>query len=162
MKKALVSLVIFVALVMVSSVCFAGEASYPLKTGTAEIGINNGDFLVGYFVTDELEVTGMADLTFGDTDVISFAVGGRFHMDADMGNIVPFAEAAIGFADESTDDVDKTTLFFTVGGGIKYFLVKSVSANVGAKILYTNVDVEGESDSNTDFTITAGLSAYIF
>jgi hypothetical protein len=113
-------------------------------------------FQYGRFVSPRLVATGTLSRTSikgAGADARSLAVlGGVKYYFADVRaqNLVPFADAAIGFADSETPGRSGTDLTWQAGGGVALFISERTSIDAALRLYNTDTDAR-----------TKGLRAFV-
>ncbi len=160
--------IIILTLVMVfglASVCFAG-----VEQGRSEIGGNLSrqsfegmtmtmlNFYYGYFVTDEVQVTGnlmLMDMD-GEATLRSTEVQGRYHFILEGEEYVPYVGGLLGSMTVEAGNFSETATSYGFLGGVKYFLDEDFSVN--AEYVHKTITVSGESGTIT--MLTLGFAVY--
>lgn len=101
---------------------------------------------------------GLPDLDRGQADL-----GARIHFGGGRRSLVPFLELAftglVLEGEESGTDVEYTGGGITVGGGVKYFLSRSLSVNGGVRLTsgaLTEIEIDGDREDLDDQAFTTG------
>ncbi len=143
MKKFILS--IFIVLFF-NSICLAQDNLATLYgQGSVEISTNFiGSMFgvatvpaIGYFINDNIEVSGALHWEDGeiddiDYDALGFSLLGLYNFNpiGKNKNLVPFAEVGIHMMDMDVEGIEAVdTTSFLVGGGIRYHITKNFSVN---------------------------------
>ena len=159
--------IFILTLVMVfglASVCFAG-----IEQGKSEVGANytrqdvDGivismvNFNYGYFMTDELQLSGNLMLMEAeDFELIGLDGQAKYHLIQEGSEIVPYVGAQLGNVSISGPGFSESATSYGFMGGAKYFVSEDASVNV--EYNYKNVMYEGGDITIT--TLSVGMSVY--
>jgi len=177
--------------VLIAVGLMAGSA-FAIGTGTRELGVR-GDFTFtdeldaaisyGYFVTDEIEVLGMAMIDWqdwGDQDTTLFGarIAADYHfMQLGSETMIPYVEVRAGWINfesdvmtgnvnigESSDagQLEGDAVTVGAGAGVKYMMAENVALNGAIFFDWADEEVfydEGEIE-DTEVSLEVGLNFY--
>lgn len=125
----------------------AFSGTYDNVDEPADITLSIFNLRYGYFLNEQLVATlGLSrinfDTTAGDSTTTALTGGVKYYfLRAENRGLIPFAEAAIGFADSDTPGGnDGTDLTWEVGGGAAYFINDATSFDASLRWYQTDTD----------------------
>lgn len=102
----------------------------------------------GRFVGPQLVGTGTLSRTRfegggNDSATTTFTVGAKYYISQPRAQaMVPFLDAAVGFANVDTGGRDSTDLAWELGGGVSWFFTGSTSFDAALRFFHTETDIE--------------------
>lgn len=101
----------------------------------------------GRVVRPQVLATGTLGYTRFETpgsksSTLTLLVGGKYYFNPATRGLVPFVDAAIGFATSDTNTGDSTDLSWEVGGGVAYFISERTSIDGALRLYWTDTDAK--------------------
>jgi hypothetical protein len=125
----------------------AFSGTYDNVDEPADITLSIFNLRYGYFLNEQLVATlGLSrtnfDTSAGDSTTTALTGGVKYYfLRAANRGLIPFAEAAIGFADSDTPGgSDGTDLTWELGGGAAYFINDATSFDASLRWYQTDTD----------------------
>lgn len=148
-----------------------------LSQGSVELGISMplNSPLLGYFVADNLEVTGAFYYLTGSADSGGTSVdlsgsglnlaGRYFFSQAGSSPVIPFADVTVQRLSFDMGPSSTTITRFLIGGGVKYFVTDNfaLEASLGYNIAKLKTGAGGVSTTGdvSGFQLGAGMTVFI-
>jgi hypothetical protein len=153
-----------------------GDANVAFSTGSVDFGAEEVDvdtFQLGasglFYVIPNLGLGAFIDHTNTTTEFMgeesdssSTVVGPQLSYNLSLAEqLSVFGTAGLGYATSEDDDQDADGFAWTIGGGLRFFPVRSVSLD--GLVSYSNLNLEDDFDNEmdvSDLRIGVGLSFY--
>jgi opacity protein-like surface antigen len=123
------------------------SADKPADTDTVNVNVRYGRFMTPRIVAEGTLGYNRFETKSSHASTSEFLVGAKYYFGEaqKQGELVPFADVGIGFANIDTPSKDSTDLAWEIGGGASMFLSERTSIDTALRLYHinTNSDTEG-------------------